>query len=145
MYDHDYATCAQTFATLCIYHDDLDPDAVTQSLGLPPSASHRRGDVRNPKRPIPYKGGAWFLTSEGAVQSRDVRYHIDWLLERVESKSSAFEQLRAKGCRLVMSCYWLSAHGHGGPMVEPEAMRRLAEFGLQLAFDVYFHGEDSRT
>jgi hypothetical protein len=30
-------------------------------------------------------------------------------------------------------------------MVEPEAMRRLAEFGLQLAFDVYFHGEDSRT
>jgi hypothetical protein len=145
MYDHEYATCAQTYATLCVFHDDLDPDAVTRVLGFPPSSSHRRGDVRNCQRPIPYTAGAWFLTSEGTIKSRDVRCHIDWLLEQVGTKRSAFEQLKAQGCRMVISSYWLSAHGHGGPMVEPEAMRRLADLGVQIAFDVYFLGEDGGT
>jgi len=140
-YNHDYATCVDTYATLCIYHDDLNPDAITKALGLEPSSSHRRGDVRNPKRPIPHRTGAWLLSTEGAVTSRDVRFHIDWLLERLQSKQTALSRLKTDGYQLVISCYWLSARGHGGPMIDPEAMRSIGELGLQLSFDVYFHGD----
>ena len=55
VFNHDYATCAETHATLCIYHADLDPDAVTTLLSLEPSSCQRRGEVRNPqaRRPLP--------------------------------------------------------------------------------------------
>jgi hypothetical protein len=95
-YVDDYATCHRTYATLVIVHPDLEPDVVTEGLGIQPSRAHRRGDIRNPlaKRPFIHPRGGWFLSSEGAVQSRDVRRHIDWLLDQVEPKGDVLKQLQ---------------------------------------------------
>src|SRR5690349_14749451 len=100
-YNDDYATCHRTYATLVIVHLDLDPEGVTQELGLQPTRAYRRGDIRNPhgSRPYVYPRGGWQLTSEGAVQSRDVRRHIDWLLDRVDSNAGVLKQLQEKGCQ----------------------------------------------
>src|SRR5262245_36719228 len=131
-YSHHYPTCGETYATLCIYHHDLDPDAVSQLLELPPTRSHRRGDVRKSKSPNPIAApiGAWFLCTEDVSQSRDVRFHIDLLLGMLAEKGAAIRQLAAQGCQLRINCYWESAHGHGGPMIWPETMGRLAELGI---------------
>src|SRR5437588_12517696 len=98
-YDDDYATCHETYATLVIVHLDLDPEVVTQALGLQPTRAHRRGDVRNPhsKHPFVHPRGGWYLTSRGTVQSRDVRRHIDWLLDQLDSKGEALKQLQERG------------------------------------------------
>jgi hypothetical protein len=143
-YNHDYATCAETYATLCIYHRDLDPDEVSRLLALEPTKHQRRGEVNNPhaRKPFAATVGAWFLTTEGAVQSRDVRCHLDWLLGKLLGKEAEFRQLRRQCCELKISCYWVSASGHGGPAVGPDTMGRLAELGIELWFDVYFHGEE---
>ncbi|MBN9121434.1 MAG: DUF4279 domain-containing protein [Planctomycetes bacterium] len=145
-YNHDYATCDETYATLCVYHHDLDPDAVSHLLELRPTRSQRRGDVRNPNAaaPVPLPTGAWFLCTRDASRSRDVRFHIDLLLRVLAEKGDAIRQLAAQGCQLRIDCYWESAHGHGGPMIWPETMARLAELGIELGFDVYFYGEDGR-
>jgi hypothetical protein len=145
-YDHDYATCGETYATLCMYHRDLDPDAVSRLLALQPTDSQRRGDIHNPKSPNPVSlpVGAWFLSTRNLSLSRDVRFHIDQLLEMLAEKDAAIHQFAAQGCELRINCYWVSAHGHGGPMIWPETMGRLAELGIELSFDVYFHGEDDQ-
>lgn len=36
VYNDEYETCAETRATLRVYHPDLDPDALTAKLGLSP-------------------------------------------------------------------------------------------------------------
>ena len=36
-----------------------------------------------------------------------------------------------------ISCYWVSAFGHGGPVLSPDIMKRLAAFGLGVSFDFY--------
>lgn len=143
-YNHDYATCGETYATLCIYHRDLDPDAVSQLLALQPTRSQRRGDIHNSSAssPIPRPIGAWFLSTRNVSQSRDARFHIDWLLEQLSDKGAAIEQLTQQGCEIRINCYWESAHGHGGPMIWPETMGRLAQLGIELGFDIYFYGED---
>lgn len=145
-YIHDYATCGKTYATLCIYHHDLDPDAVSRLLELRPTRSQRRGDVRNLKapNPVPLPIGAWLLCTEDVSQSRDVRFHIDLLLGMLVEKDDAIRQLTAQGCQLRISCYWRSFSGHGGPMMWPETMGRLAELGIEVSFDVYFCGEDEQ-
>ncbi len=39
-------------------------------------------------------------------------------------------------------CYWLSQSGHGGPIVSPAQMGRLAALNIELGFDIYGPYED---
>jgi hypothetical protein len=144
MYDDDYPTCERTYATLWILQEDLDPDVVTGALAIQPSWTRKRGEIRNPgaKRPVINKVGGWFLRTADVVHSRDVRRHIDWLLDQLEPRREVLAKLQAAGCQTIISCYWLSYQGHGGPMLLPQNMARLASLGLELWFDVYFPIDD---
>jgi hypothetical protein len=135
----DYPTCERTFATLCIYPESLDPAEVTNRLRIEPTEWQRRGEPRKPGG-WPAKRHAWFLSSDGAVESRDVRRHLDWLLSLIVPEADAILALQRDRCLMDVSCYWLSACGHGGPSVRPAQMGELARLGLELSFDVYFIG-----
>jgi hypothetical protein len=39
-----------------------------------------------------------------------------------------------------IACLWDSHAGHGGPTLSPDLLRRLADLGIELWFDIYFHG-----
>ena len=135
----DYPTCEATYVTLRIYPESLDPSEVTARLDIEPTDSQRRDDSRRPgSRPAALHG--WFLSSAGAVASRDVRQHLDWLLSLLVSRVDALRTLQADGCRMDVFCFWVSASGHGGPSVRPTQMGELARLGLELLFDVYFAG-----
>jgi hypothetical protein len=146
-YNDDYATCHKTYATLMIIHPELDPDTVTQNLGIQPTRTYRRGEVRNPQGrcPFVYQRGGWFLESEGAVQSRDARRHIDWLLDRVEPHREALNRWQVAGYQTVINCYWDSAYGQGGPMLGPVLMGRVSNLGLELWFDIFLHYYDEEA
>jgi hypothetical protein len=135
----DYPTCARTFATFRIYSGRIDPDEVTARLLIEPSRFQRTGDpLTKSKQAILAKMHGWFLTTDGAIESRDVRTHLDWLLERLVPRAEAVRSLQADGCSMDISCYWLSFSGHGGPSVRPAQMAQFARLGLELWFDVYF-------
>lgn len=75
------------------------------------------------------------------MQSRDVRRHLDWILERLLPAKDKLQALKAEGVEAAVSCYWLSVYGHGGPTLSPQQMRGLVEFGLECWFDCYSSGE----
>jgi len=104
-------------------------------LGIQASESQVRGTTR-----FGYKVrvGGWFLSSKGQIESKDVRRHIDWILEQFAGSYEELRQLQAEGYRIDIFCYWLSRSGHGGPTLGPLTMRRLAEANLQLGLDIYF-------
>lgn len=142
MGETDYPTCERTYATLRIYPGQLDPEDVTARLGIEPSDCQRRGVPKHPGSRPPKLHG-WFLSSDGAVASRDVRRHLDWLLTRIGPRADAVLRLQAEGCEMDVSCYWVSAAGHGGPSLPPDQMGELARLGLELWFDVYLGGGPS--
>jgi hypothetical protein len=141
-YIDDYGTCARTYATFRILHDNLDPDSVSNDLGLQPTEKWKRGITPDLNDRPPATTGGWFLTSKTAVQSRDARRHIDWLLNQMEPGAAVIERLRSAGCKTDIFCYWLSTQGHGGPMLSPGTMARLARLGLELSFDAYALGDE---
>jgi hypothetical protein len=144
MYDDNFPTCAVTYATLHIQHEDLDPDAVSRDLDIQPTRTQRQGEPRNPrsKRPVIARFGMWSLSSEDAVHSRDVRRHIDWLIDHLQCKAKILRRLRATGCETKISCFWVTASAHGGPTLSPFQLARLADLGLDTEFDIYFGGEE---
>jgi len=114
--------------------------------GIVPSRSQRRGDIISKSsraRPVPIHG--WFLKSEETIDSKDTRRHIDWILDQLATKRDAILSLQRAGCKMDISCYWLSKDGHGGPTVSPAQMKRLADMNLELWFDIYGPYDDEEA
>ena len=137
-YNDDYPTCERTFATLRIYADSLSPDAISSLLGVSPTKSQPAEARPEGVRDVP---SGWFLSSEHALDSRDVRRHIDWIINQVGDRSDGFDSIRRAGGRADISCFWRSASFHGGPSIWPHQMTALGLLGLELWFDVYLGGE----
>jgi len=134
-YDDDFPSCEKTYATLRALSASGDPHAVTNALAAEPSECWRKGDHRHGAS-APRSG--WLLTTEAFVQSRDLRRHLDWLVDRFGSRRPELAGLRSTGWALDVPCYWLSAYGHGGPTIDSKQMTVLAQLELSLWLDVYF-------
>jgi hypothetical protein len=133
MYKDDYKTCSTTYATLRII--GLNPDEVTLRLGLSPTDSFVRGDVRHA---APMRHDGWFLDSKDAVDSKDVRRNLDWILDQLTPQRDALRALIERGAKIDITCYWVSARGHGGPIISTVQSKKLAELEIDVSYDVYF-------
>lgn len=144
-YDDLYATCEFTYAELRIYPGTLDPISVTQSLGIPPTSTMTKGErtVNSLGRERIHPKNGWFLSSEKEVLSKDVRRHLDWLLNKLEPARYELEMLQqTPEVRMDINCIWWSAYAQGGPTLWPEQMAKLAELNLECGFDISFYGPD---
>lgn len=136
-YDENYGTCEYTHAWLRIMHETVNVDEVTKVLGGSPTTVQRRGDPKKGKADQFYSKGGWYLSTEGILESKDARHHLDWLLERVGGKKQAFLKLHRRRYLIDVCVRWDSLSGHGGPTVSPTQMHALAELEIELWFDVY--------
>lgn len=141
-YDDSYATCVSTFARLRIMGENLEPETVSALLCLQPNRTQVRGELPQPTSKHPFRYSGWFLGTEGRVQSRDARRHIDWLLLLLHGKADAIAQLKSEGNLVDICVYWESV-GQGGPTLNPSHMTQLGELGVELWFDIYFAGKDT--
>ena len=133
--DEEHGPCLKTFATLCVYLPaGMPTETVSEALALAPSS------IQEGSGPLPR---AWFLSTEGQVDSRDVRRHIDWILDRVAPSAQGLGGLQQQGARADIFCYWLSRNGHGGPTLSPRQTSALGMLQLDCGFDVYFGGESA--
>jgi hypothetical protein len=128
-YDDNYPTCSETFATLRFYHESESPHVITDSLGINPSKTQSV-----PEKKI----SGWFLRTKDHVESKDVRRHIDWILEKLSGSEAKVIQLQKNGWRADVNCYWVSI-GQGGPMLNPDQMEHLSKFKLTCGFDIYMN------
>ena len=131
-YIDDYSACARTYATFRLYPGEASPSVVTRALGLVPTSVSVQGE----KSPRHVNG--WFLSSQGVIESRDSRRHIDWLLDQVEPVAAELDALVLSGAKADISCFWESSSGNGGPMLSPEQMKRLCRLHLSVGWDVWF-------
>jgi len=134
MYDDNYPTCRKTFATLRIFHENLDPNELSTMLSLTPSDAHRKGDALKSGRA---EMGGWFLSSKDRITSKDVRRHIVWILDQLDAAKDELLRLQGQGYETNIFCYWASASGHGGPELDHQIAQRLAALRLDIGFDLY--------
>jgi len=141
-YDDMYQTCERTAAKLRVYGPTLECEQVTEYLHIQPSPSYagrKKPDSSHPQA----RHVAWMLSSEGHVESKDLRRHLDWLLLQIEPAADGLKQLQSMDDVVAnVVCVWWSAAGDGGPTLWPEQMRRLAELDLECSFEFAFYGDD---
>jgi len=143
--DDNYATCERTKAVLRIYCGDASPSSITSLLSIQPTSivelgvpQVRRGGKHGPIGKI----NLWMLDSEGAIQSKDLRRHLDWILDILAPVSAQILSLRQSGICMDLNCVWWSQSGEGGPALWPDQMRRIAALDLELSIGFSYYGDD---
>jgi hypothetical protein len=135
-YSDDYPSCEYTHATLRIIGDDLDPDEVSELIGLEPTEAHRKGDpnprTRSPH--APYPTGVWRMESGGQVASRDLRRHVDWLIELLDGREEALARLRDRGYVTNLHAWWVGQEVCG-PTLSPRQLEGMSRYGLVFTID----------
>lgn len=141
--DNTYPSCERTYAELRIYPKSLDPEVVTNMLGIEPSSTQKKGDIKinSLGRSCKTHRNGWFLSTEEVVVSKDLRPHLDWLLEQLNPIRKALIGVQGlEGMLMTVNCVWWSAGGQGGPTLWPKQMELLAELNLECGFEIAFFG-----
>ena len=141
-YDEEYSTCSYAHAWLRIMSEDLNPDEVTEFLGVTPSQIQRVGEPRTNKTTRVNKTSGWFLSTKGVLSSLDARHHLDWLLDHVANKKAEIDALRKRQYLVDVCVRWDSKSGHGGPTLSPKQLLGFGNLGIEVWFDVYFDFDD---
>ncbi len=122
-YNDNYSTCAETYATLRIYSRS---SVVSEKLNLTPSRTSKKEDLNG-----------YFYSTENVVESKDVRRHIDYLIEMFSAKVEILKVIQSEESQIDIMCYWLSENGHGGPTLSPKQLTELGKLNIEIWFDVY--------
>lgn len=134
------SACEECHVALSIYPGDISPDEVSTLLRLKPTRQYRKGEnTLSPwgkvfKAPL----SSWVLSSQGSVDSKDLREHVQWLLDTLRPLARGLESLRKiPDMDMHILCTWVSRYGDGGPSLWPEQLQCMAHLGLPCHFDFY--------
>ena len=133
MFENENTT--RIYATFILRGKELDPQAVTELLGITPSRSFKRGDIRTEQKKWPH--GFWGLTSDERIQSPDLALHIEWVISQIEpNKEMLVELINGKNIDAEISCFWILPKSREGLSLSSELLERIAALGLNLNLDI---------
>jgi hypothetical protein len=134
---HDFPSCSRTYVTLDIYHETLEPTLISQTLGVTPDWSQKVGEALRPGKLVNING--WFWGTRGRSASKDMRAHLYVVFKKFDEKKSKLRKLKKMGCQIRIMCFWESATGNGGPVLDHETLTLLAKYPLDLLeYDIWF-------
>ena len=130
--------------SLRVAHPSLDPELVTQVLGLKPKRSWRAGERRQTPKGTPLQG----VYSEGCWSSNPFEYSwrestdtsiedaLEELVNYLEPHTAFLKGIGNDGGRVTI---WVSSQSTRNYAVElsPNFLGRLAVLGTSIVYDVY--------
>jgi hypothetical protein len=124
--------------------DDLDPEAVTASLGIVPTSSHAK-DSPNPSRNSPnlrHRTGVWLLES-ALPRTVTIGQHLEFLVDQLERKADSISALGEQGYRVEFVCALFIGAGQEGTIINARLVEAIASFGASLSLSVYCDAEST--
>lgn len=137
----------RAFATFRVAGDNLDPNRLTELLGIEPSLAYSKGEKYSlGPRSGALKGrtGLWFLSTDDAVKTSRLSDHVQWLLGKITPKQRELSQfIYQNSLHAVMTCFWHGPSGTDAPFVSSEVRQMLEKIPAKLEED--FDSDDGRS
>jgi hypothetical protein len=128
---------------------NLNPEAVSQNIGIQPDYSGITGDddMNNLGQVIgKHSEGFWMLSSEGKVRSKDVNDHLRYLLFHLLPHREKLLTLAQSG-ETYFDVLWQSTYLYAGtgPVIERDCLQGVAQLEAGIGFDIYQIDEEPNT
>jgi Domain of unknown function (DUF4279) len=134
-------------ASFRLFSDTLDPQVVSERLGLAPSTAGAKGEPRPTRRkspPLQWRTGTWILESP-LPRSAKLEAHVRDVLDRLEDRTGEIRAFMAQEYRADVFCGCFLDASNEGTTLEPETLRLLALIGVPLGLDIYCLSEPARN
>ncbi|WP_141733463.1 DUF4279 domain-containing protein [Oligoflexus tunisiensis] len=130
---------------LLIYPGDLDPEKVTEILGITPTEIFKKGQISGPNslgRVRINKNNCWFLISDEVLKSNMLVEHMDWMLDKLSLAKSGLDVLKTvPGVSISFRCTWWTKDG-GWFTFTANQLKKIADLGLDLEFEIAAYPDD---
>jgi uncharacterized protein DUF4279 len=131
------AGAAVLAVSISIFGEAVDPDEVSDALGVAPDRSHRVGEAVSEESSATRRTGLWSITTHGSVADEALlAEHVALLFTRV-STDLAVWRLLADRHNTRVSIGWFMGEGNEALRVEAAVLDELARRGLHLDIEVY--------
>ena len=125
------------YAALILRGKDLNPHSVIDVIGIQPTRSFSKGDVRKNNKEWPH--GYWELNSKEYVTSADISSHINWLIKKLDgSKNEWLMFTGQEGIDAELSCFMIYSSNHEVINMDADLLSELSSLNISLEFDMYF-------
>lgn len=122
----------QPSAALYLTGKDLEPQKITEKLGVKPLKSYKKGDKRQ-NGEKDWSHGLWMISSSENVSSLELMTHIKWLLDQLEpAKMELIDLLKDELIDAVISCVWVMPSSHEVLIMTPELLRQISLLNIRF-------------
>ncbi len=128
-------------ASFRLVGDNLDPDRVTDLMGINPTDAKAKGASPPGHPEIRYPTGVWRKVSP-ISHLEPLEAHLNALLDLLEPRVASVRQLQAEGCEAEFFCGLFYTSFNGAIELDPPTLSRLGQFGAALTISTYDMHED---
>jgi hypothetical protein len=123
-------------ATLRIFGDGLDIDAISKHLGLTPTHAHQKGELRGPRhRSPPWTQDMWSYTP-AVNEASPLHEHIMALWDAIRPHIRYLRELKEQGFTVDVFCGYRSNSGTAGFEIDHRCLGLFMELQVPLGVSV---------
>ena len=127
---------------------DMDPDQVTNSIGLTPQQVWRRGqkktlstaDGRLRELDSTHDRSGWKCWLEEPYSKRELCDQLSYWVETLKPYATVLNSLKRSGAAVVLDCFITTSRAFG-VAISSDLQGKFGELGVDLEFSFYAHQE----
>ena len=120
--------------SLLIDHPSLDPDLVTDALGIEPQLTQRRGDATPAGGSNTYSWSKWQYSVDCDIT--DLEAAVSELMKTLSDRGPELSRLRRDGCNMVLF-YRGSNFTHVQFQIDSNTVQDLSRLGVSFGFEFF--------
>jgi hypothetical protein len=130
-------------ASLIFAGDRLEPDRITELMGVQPTTAYHKGEVYRRSRGHEVRGrtGLWLVSSKRRVPGGELSDHLAYLsgFLKPEEGNDPIDAIRKMMCEFGLeaevSCFWYGEHGAEPPVIPEDVRAAFAQIGATIETD----------
>lgn len=117
--------------------DELQPEAISLSLGVAPTAAWRKGENLAPAhRPVQLSRSGYWKLEATPTEPENLDVQVHELLSAMTLDLNVWRHI-TRTYRVDLFCGWFMRAGNEGVEISPETLKALGERGISLGLDIY--------
>jgi hypothetical protein len=125
------------YASLVITGKELDPEEITDILGINPHRRHKKHEKKK-DGVREFSMGSWVYSSEKDIESFDVIDHVDWLVDQLLPIKNKLKLVQKMGnINIVISIFWIMSSTNEALSFSPKLLNRMSNIGIEFEFDIF--------
>jgi hypothetical protein len=136
--NNDLRILARPYVKFILQGEPVDPDLITEALGVSPARRFKKGDTYG-KKGNKWTIGFWSISSRDMVESSDLENHIVWILERLEPVKDKLTYFVLQegvdaSIKIVFNLFVHEWDGH----VSANLMKRITDLNAHFKISIYY-------